>query len=139
MLDNGHWIFPEQMGDASKVGFLYYVYDVPLDRVYIGKKKYLTTKKGKQVPSEWRSYSTSSEIVKKLLSARPKDEFQFICIEEYSTPSGLAYAETWTLCYVEAPTTDRFYNKRIEEISWHIRERITPRHKQRLSHLLERM
>jgi len=41
-------------------------------------------------------------------------------------------AETWSLCNVEAPTKDIWYNKRIEKISWKVSEQITDLHKGRL-------
>jgi hypothetical protein len=60
------------------------------------------------------------------------EEFDFICLEQYQTKGTLSYSETWSLCYVEAPTNDRWYNRLIEKVSWNVKEAITDRHKERL-------
>lgn len=134
---NGHWQFPEKMG-IGKVGFIYAIRDLVLKRGYIGKKLYRhqgQINKGQEYP--WRTYKTSSRTMEALFKARPIEEFEFICIEEYETKSGLSYAETWTLCYVEAPTTPIWYNTRIEKVAWNVRENITFRHKERVDKLTE--
>lgn len=131
-LDNGHWEFPEQMGPPS-VGFIYIIYDKVLNRAYLGKKAYLGAGKlNKGKDSGWRKYVTSSGLMKELLAVRPREEFEFICVEQYKTKGTLSYAETWSLCAIEAPTNVAFYNTRIEAISWPVREPISERHKTRL-------
>jgi hypothetical protein len=130
-LFNGHWQFPEQMGDA--MGFIYLIRDDYMEKFYLGKKLFKGTGKLNQgVESKWREYTSSSKLLKELFQYRPKEEFSFICLEQYQTKGTLAYAETWTLCHVEAPTNNRWYNKRIEKISWSVREPISQRHKDRL-------
>lgn len=134
-LNNGHWLFPKQMGEG--IGFIYLIHDLYMDRFYLGKKLYKSLrglKKGKE--TDWRIYKTSSPIMKVHFTARPKSEFKFICLEEYKTKSGLSFAETWTLCHVQAPLSDRFYNKRIEAISFKVLEAVTERHMRRLSTIL---
>jgi hypothetical protein len=136
--DNGHWDFPEQMGNC--MGFIYVIYDTVLVRAYLGKKLFAGTgalNKGKE--SNWKKYTSSSKLVNKLLSQRPKDEFEFICIEQYHTKGTLSYAETWSLCYVEAPTRKEFYNNLIEKVSWPVREPVSVRHKERLQLVLDRI
>lgn len=134
---NGHWQFPEQMyGD--KIGFIYVIRDKELKRFYLGKKLFVGTgvnNKGKE--SNWRTYASSSPILATLLKERPKDEFDFICIEQYKTKGTLGYAETWSLCLVEAPTSKMWYNTLIEKVSWSVREPISERHKERLRRTLE--
>ena len=130
---NGHWHFPEPMG-VNKVGFVYAIRDTVLKRGYLGKKFYRhqgLTRGGEEYP--WRSYRSSSRTMAALFAHRPIEEFQFVCIEEYETKSGLSFAETWSLCQVEAPTTPLWYNTRIEKVAWTVRENITLRHKQRLA------
>lgn len=126
---NGHWQFPEQMG-GDHVGFIYVIYDTVLHRAYLGKKFFVGHGiKNKGVDSGWRKYKGSSETLKEIFKHRPPEEFEFYCVEQYKAKGALAYAETWTLCHVEAPTTKHWYNTRIEAISWSVKERITDRHK----------
>jgi hypothetical protein len=125
--NNGHWLFPEQMGDG--VGFIYVIRDLVLLRLYLGKKSF---KKRDGSDSGWRRYSSSSKLLNDMLAVRPRDEFEFICLEQYKTKGCLSYSETWSLCMVEAPTTQLFYNTRIEKVSWSVKEPISQRHKARL-------
>jgi hypothetical protein len=136
-IHNGHWLFPNQMGDPAYVGFIYLIRDNYLKRFYLGKKLYYGSgnmNKGKE--SNWKSYITSSKFFKEVFIQRPKEEFDFICLEQYKTRGTLSYAETWTLCFVEAPTNKNWYNTRIEQVSWSVKEPITDRHKQRLKDAL---
>lgn len=129
--DNGHWKFPEQMGTG--VGFIYVIRDNVLKRFYLGKKSfYGAGKLNKGKESNWRKYMSSSKLLAEMLKERPKEEFEFICIEQYKTKGTLSYSETWTLCFVEAPTNKMWYNTLIEKVSWPVKEPITQRHKDRL-------
>jgi len=139
---NGHWKFPEQMGQLYKpyVGFIYIIYDTYLNRAYLGKKQYVGRGSlNKGIESNWKKYVSSSALLKELISVRPKEEFEFICLEQYETMGTLSYSETWSLCLVEAPTSERFYNRLIEKVSWPVKEKITDRHKERLNKVLWRM
>ena len=130
--DNGHWSFPEQMG--SGVGFIYVIRDNVLERCYLGKKLFYGTgvqNKGKE--SNWKKYTSSSKVLNELIKERPKSEFEFICIEQYKTKGTLSYSETWSLCLVEAPTSNKWYNTLIEKVSWPVKEAISERHKIRLN------
>lgn len=133
LLMNGHWKFPEQMGGDKYVGFVYVIRDNVLERFYLGKKLFVgfgKSNKGKE--SNWKKYTSSSKLLAEMFAQRPKDEFDFICLEQYKTKGTLSYSETWSLCYVEAPTSLRWYNKLIEKVSWNVREPISDRHKERL-------
>ena len=121
---NGHWEFPELMG--AGVGFLYCIVDLVLGRGYIGKK-HNAAKKG-----DWKSYLSSSVLVNQLLDVRPKEEFRFICLEEYKYVGSLSWAETWSLCQVRIPESNSWYNTLIPTVSWNSKERITDRHMERL-------
>ena len=133
--NNGHWKFPEQMGEG--VGFIYVIRDTVLERLYLGKKMYYGAGKlNKGQESNWRKYSSSSKVLAELLKARPKEEFEFICIEQYKTKGTLSYSETWSLCHVEAPTSPTWYNTLVEKVSWPVKEKITDRHKERLNRIL---
>jgi hypothetical protein len=136
-VNNGHWKFPEQMGTAGMQGFIYVVRDNVLERFYLGKKSYFGTGvKNKGVESNWRRYKSSSKLLAELMAERPREEFEYICLEEYKTKGALSYAETWTLCLVEAPTSNTWYNTRIEKVSWNVREPISSRHKERLKRII---
>lgn len=133
---NGKWDFPEEMGGPNFIGFIYVLYDRVMHRAYLGKKSYYEKKAGKTVPSDWRTYSSSSDYVKEMLRGRPSDEFEWVAIEQYRTKGTLAWAETASLCYAQAPTTKWWYNKRIEGISWKVSEAITQRHMDRLNAII---
>jgi hypothetical protein len=138
LFSNGHWQFPEQMGAIDKTGFIYVIRDNYMGRFYLGKKSYRGSGKlNKGVESKWRTYMSSSNTMKEMFHERDKKDFDFIVLEEYSAKGALSYAETWSLCLVEAPTTPEWYNKRIEAISWSVRERVTDRHKERLQLTIE--
>ena len=129
--NNGHWKFEEQMG--SGVGFIYVIRDSVLRKFYLGKKLFYGTgvqNKGKE--SNWKKYASSSKVLAELLRVRPKEEFDFICLEQYKTKGTLSYSETWSLCFVDAPTSADWYNTLIEKVSWNVKEPITDRHKLRL-------
>lgn len=135
---NGHWQFPEQMGGAQYAGFVYVIMDAYMKRAYLGKKNYFS-RVNKNASSDWKDYISSSKLLQELLKFRPKDEFDFIVLEQYKAAGALAYAETWSLCYAETPTSENWYNKRIEKISWSVKEGITNRHKERLNDIIRRL
>jgi hypothetical protein len=138
LFSNGHWQFSEQMGSIDKIGFIYVIRDNYMGRFYLGKKSYRGSGKlNKGVESKWRSYMSSSNTMKEMFHERDLKDFDFIVLEEYKAKGALAYAETWSLCFVEAPTTPNWYNKRIEAISWSVKERVTDRHKERLQLTIE--
>lgn len=130
--ENGHWCFPVAMDSFEFEGFIYVVYDTILNRAYLGKKKFITRKNGCNDREGWKSYSTSSSVVNGLKERSKTGGFLFICLDQYRFSGALAYAETWSLCHVDAPMSDTWYNKRIEGISWKVKEPVTERHKQRL-------
>jgi hypothetical protein len=135
---NGRWSFPEPMGQG--VGFIYAIYDTVLNRAYLGKKAYFGSGKlNKGKPSDWKRYLSSSNVIGAHLKERPLSEFEFVCIEQYKTKGTLSYAETWSLCKVEAPTSVLWYNTRIEPVSWPVKEGITDRHKERLDEIQKRI
>ncbi len=131
--ENGHWHFPEQMGTKDHVGFIYVIRDTVLNRFYLGKKQfYGTGKLNKGKESNWKKYKSSSNLLAEMFKERPDSEFDFICLEQYKTKGTLSYSETWSLCLVEAPTSNIWYNNLIEKVSWNVKEAITDRHKDRL-------
>ena len=136
LIKNGIWHFPRQMGDKKFKGFIYLIRDPYMERFYLGKKSYRSTRgrvKGNE--TNWKTYKSSSNSILEMLGERSLKDFEFYCIEEYTTLGGLSYAETWSLCNVNALTTNGWYNRRIERITWNVREDVTPFHKKRLSEL----
>jgi hypothetical protein len=118
---------------GDNVGFVYVIRDNWMKSFYLGKKLFHGHgKHNRGMESNWRRYVSSSNLLKDMFAERPKEEFDFICLEQYKMKGALSYAETWTLCFVEAPTTTDWYNTRIEKVSWPVKERITKRHKERL-------
>ena len=134
-IHNGHWQFEEQMGDG--VGFIYVIRDMYMEKLYLGKKQYRVMRgvnKGKE--SNWKKYISSSKILQETFMNRPDEEFEFICLEEYKTKGGLRYAETWSLCYVDALCNSLWLNGQIEKITWKVTEPVTERHKANLNKIL---
>jgi hypothetical protein len=85
---------------------------------------------------DWRKYRSSSNLLKEIFAVRPEEEFEYIVLEQYKMQGALSYAETWTLCHVEAPTSVTWYNTRIEKVAWPVKEGITLRHKNRLEDVI---
>ena len=134
---NGHWQFPEQLGGEGFFGFIYAIFDPDTKRGYIGKKQYVGAGKlNKGQESDWRRYTSSCKELAEAIRQRGILNFKFIVLEQYKIRGTLTYAETWTQCKVETPTSDVWYNTRIEDISWPVREHITDRHKQRLEEVV---
>jgi len=136
VLNNGIWRFPEQMGEKGYVGFIYLITDPYMESFYLGKKHYRVRRgqfKGNE--SDWRVYKSSSKSIQAMLGERSLSDFSFYCIEEYKTAGGLSYAETWSLCAVNAPLSDAWYNKRIEKVSWKVNEPVSERHIERMKDL----
>lgn len=130
---NGHWDFPRKMGDKSKVGFVYVIKDTYMNQIYIGKKFY----RGRGYENynkefDWKNYISSSKIVQKLIQNRPKEEFEFIALEEYRTIGGLSYAEVWSILRIKGPERQDCLNKLIDKVSWKSRESITSLHEERI-------
>lgn len=137
---NGHWKFEEQMGGKEYVGFIYIIFDKYMNKAYLGKKSFRGSGKlnrGKE--SDWRKYLSSSKLLGEHFKERPRSEFEFICLEQYKTKGCLSYAETWSLCFVEAPTSGIWLNKRVESVSWKVTEQISERHKNKLNELIGRL
>ena len=133
---NGHWLFNKQMGDGE--GFVYFVRDPILCKLYLGKKQYRVSRgKNKGAESNWKKYISSSNYLKTMFANRPKDEFDFICLEEYHTKGSLRYAETWSLCMTDALLSEDWLNGRIEEITWKVKEPVSTLHKKRLNLVLD--
>lgn len=129
----GHW--KSVVGDFDPLdyfGFIYLVYCRVTKRWYIGKKQTIsqtkrkvpgsTRKKTTTRESDWLTYCTSSEYIKKDILDHGKESFDFYIVGLYKTKGGLRYAETNMLHKLDANTLklDKdhrlFYNLSIDAI-----------------------
>jgi hypothetical protein len=137
-IDNGHWMFPEQLDFKKAQGFIYVIRRVSTGQIYIGKKNFRSGAKkdfGRQ--SNWRSYTSSSKDVNTLIETFGKEDFRFFVVEQYYTKGGLGWAETWSQCYAEVASNHvKYLNRLIEKVSWKSTEKVTDRHKDRLTKLM---
>jgi hypothetical protein len=137
-LPNGHWLFDETMRAGKATGFIYVIRNTISGRLYLGKKNYSGGGKlNKGVESNWKWYITSSKELSDDIRMLGKENFQFYCIEEYIQRGALSFAETWSLCTVEAPCNKAlWYNGLIGKVSWTVKEPVTERHKRRLQQVI---
>jgi hypothetical protein len=138
-LPNGHWDFGDHlMNPRDMSGFVYLIRDNHSRKFYIGKKSYRgkgKLNKGKE--SNWKWYISSSKELSKSIQICGKEGFDFYCIEEYKYTGSVSFAETWSLCHVEALTNrDRWHNGLVGKVSWTVKEAVSDRHKFRLTKIL---
>jgi hypothetical protein len=138
-LPNGHWEFEGDMRSGKAVGFIYVIKDLRNNMLYLGKKSYVGAGKlNKGVESNWRWYISSSKLLSESVKTNGKENFKFYAIEEYSFKGGLSFAETWSLCKVEALNENsRWYNGLIGKVSWKVKEPVTARHRRRLQQIID--
>jgi len=131
---NGIWKFERQMDPNKYVGFIYVIEDPFMSSFYLGKKHYKAKRgRNKGAESNWKTYTSSSKAIKLMLTERPLADFNFWCIAEYKTLSGLSHAETWSLCAVQALVKHNWYNRMINKVSFVVKESISKEHIARLS------
>lgn len=129
----GHW--KSNVGEFTPTdyfGFLYLVYCKSTKRFYVGKKQTISQTK-KKIPgstrkktttkeSDWLTYCTSSEYIKKDLEKYGEDNFDFHIVGLFKTRGGLRYAECNMLHKLDANVirldkdTRLFYNLAIDAI-----------------------
>ena len=141
---NGHWSFTEIMNaNGSYCGFVYGVRNRLNGKMYLGRKQYMEAgPKGKQM-SDWKTYTTSNREIDNLArtllgSGVPvTDLFDMVVLEEYRTIGTLCFAEVWCIVTAETPANKNlFYNTLINGVSWHIKEQISQRNRDRLKAFL---
>ena len=135
IVGNGHWNFDERLDPAKYVGFVYAIIDTKSGAFYIGKKNFWSKAGGRRFESNWKFYKSSSDTLQGYIKEDPT-AFTYHVLEQYTAVGALAWAETWSLCHVSAPTNTRCINKRIEGISWGVKEPVTSRHRKRIEELL---
>nr|DAJ98569.1 MAG TPA: GIY-YIG nuclease superfamily protein [Caudoviricetes sp.] len=100
----GHWIsLCGEIDPAKYFGFVYLVYCKKTGQYYLGKKQFNNVSKKKVAgktrrkvvtkESDWLTYQTSSEYIKKDIETFGKKEFDFYIVQPYYTRGGLVYGE----------------------------------------------
>lgn len=129
----GHWT--SAVGEFNPLeyfGFIYLVYCKATKRFYLGKKQFISQSKVKVAgstrrktvirESDWKTYCTSSEYIKKDLVLHGKESFDFYIVGLYKTKGGLRFAEVNMLHKLDASVLklDKdnrlFYNLAIDAI-----------------------
>lgn len=131
-MDLGHWQYPGEFSVTDWFGFIYRIIDTTNNMEYIGKKQFWISKKKKvsyrknriitKSESDWKSYESSSEYVKKAILEKGKENFIFLIEALYKTKGKLHYAEiesqiTEDVLRATLPSGERkFYNRSIGSV-----------------------
>jgi hypothetical protein len=105
--DWGHWSVSPQVIEQfneKTLGFVYKVTNKADNKFYIGKKQMYSIKKLKplkgkrnkrlvEVETDWKTYTTSSNIINEDISKYGKDKFDFEILQFCNSKSQLAYRE----------------------------------------------
>lgn len=107
----GHWICPFTMPEDA-VGFIYQITNLITGKKYIGRKNMTSTRR-KQVklksdptrkktklvtkPSDWESYTSSSDKLNADIAQLGKENFRFEILSAHKSKSELNYAEVYQL------------------------------------------
>ncbi len=105
--DWGHWSVSPQVIEGfneNTLGFVYRVTNKADNKFYIGKKQMYSIKKLKplkgkrnkrlvEVETDWKTYTTSSNIINEDISKYEKDKFDFEILQFCNSKSQLAYRE----------------------------------------------
>ena len=132
----GHWICKFNFNPSESFGFLYCIHNTVTGQFYWGKKQFFHggKKRSKTYGKEmsWRTYTGSSEHLKKDIALHGHDKFSFEIVDVYKTKGGLYYSEAYCQMVSESMTeyladgiTPRFYNRQIAAIRFVPRETIT--------------
>jgi len=130
----GHWIVENEFDPNEWFGFVYKITDLTNDKEYIGRKnlwsiqrkkvKHRKNRKVVRKPSNWKSYTSSSTILKEEIKKKGKMKFKFEILSLHKTKGGLHYAEVETQVYqdvLRAKLPDgsrKFYNNSIANIKF---------------------
>jgi len=126
----GHWKlwFVGRFDPNDYLGFIYRVTFLLTGEEYIGKKQFHRMNRAgtkRFGPSDWKSYTTSSEHINKLLEEYPMECFCFEIVLLCTTKAILSYAESNILhkldALIEVDNTwglPKYFNKRIDPVRW---------------------
>lgn len=120
--DFGHWTVLPSIVPEGFFGFIYRITNLETGRCYIGKKQARTIKKlrplkgqkrgrRKEVETDWKSYTGSSNELNSDISTLGKDKFKFEIIKFCSCKWELSYQEA-SLQFEERVllNPDKYYN-----------------------------
>jgi hypothetical protein len=136
----GHWKSTKKINPSEHFGFLYCIQNTVTNQFYWGKKQFFHGGKKKSVTygkeMTWRTYTGSSEHLKKDLGKYGHDKFKFEIVDVYNSKGGLYYAEAYCQMVSECMTetlddnkTPRFYNRQIAAIRFVTKESVTDKSK----------
>ena len=121
-MEASHWNVKEI--PEGMTGFVYQITNCKTGKKYIGKKLYYSTRhlkplKGKKrrrkvvTESDWKTYCSSSDIVKKDIEVFGKENFLFEILKSFKNKSYLNYHEIELQVKNDVLRNDQWYNANI--------------------------
>jgi hypothetical protein len=100
-MDTGHWdvSLVGEFDPSNYVGFVYRITQKSTGKSYIGKKQFrfkrkkTKTNKSRTKDSDWRDYTSSSELLNELIDECGKDDFEFVILKLCTGKCMLTYSE----------------------------------------------
>ena len=147
--DLGHWEYCGSPFDPDEYfGFIYLITCThPKEpKRYIGRKQFHQYRKGKdRVVSNWKTYSSSSKHINKLIKDFGKEYFEFEILQLFETKGGLSAGEVkvqWDLDVLTEKYPDGtpvFLNRQIGAIKFIPKEEVNHETRERLSTISDRI
>lgn len=120
MTDFGHWISAAPLPETP-YGFIYKITNLISNKCYIGKKQMVSVKKmpplkgrknkrHKEVETDWRTYTSSSNELNADIEKHGKDNFKFEILMFCNSKWELAYYETKIQFELDVLVSENFYN-----------------------------
>jgi hypothetical protein len=120
MTDLGHWIPKVEIPDST-YGFVYMITNLTDNKKYIGKKQMVTTRKmpplkgkknkrHKEVETDWRTYTSSSNELNADILKYGKENFKFEILIFCNSKWQLAYYETKLQFAHDVLISEKYYN-----------------------------
>ena len=138
----GHWEYGGSPFDPdSYFGFIYLITCTHPEepKRYIGRKQFHMYRKGKDTAvSNWKTYSSSSKHINKMILDYGSDNFKFEILQLFETKGGLSAGEVkvqWELDVLTQKYTDGtpvFLNRQIGAIKFIPKEEVNERTRERL-------
>lgn len=120
-MSRGHWTHGEKPKPDEAFGFVYEITNKKTGRKYIGKKQYRFKRGKRWIPSDWKTYTGSSESLNRDIESFGKRNFTFRILSHHKSKSALAYAEVKTIILSNALLSDDYYNYSISGIRFKIK------------------
>jgi hypothetical protein len=120
MTDFGHWISAASLPETP-YGFIYKITNLISNKCYIGKKQMVSVKKmlplkgrknkrHKEVETDWRVYTGSSNELNADIEKHGKKNFKFEILRFCNSKWELAYYETKIQFESDVLVSENFYN-----------------------------